>query len=846
MRLAALARLALRDLRGGFQGLRIFLACIAIGVAAIVGVNSLARSLQDGLAREGRKLAGGDASFSVIHRELSPDERGWLAQRGALDVVATMRAMARNAAGDATLADVKAVAPDWPPIGAAEFSPQATPAEAFAKVGEVFGAEVDDIALDRLGLKVGDVIEIGAAKLAVRGKIVSEPDRLANGIGFGARVLVSQEALRASGLVQPGSLVRYATRVKMNPEGAPPSEAEVKALIGGAKRQFPEAGWEVRSRSNVSPEFSRNIDRFGEFLALVGLISLVVGGVGVGNAAGGFVERKRPALAILKALGASGAEIVALALMQFLAVAALAIAIGLTLGGAVPYLVSAIAGAASPYPIQPGFYPSELALGALYGLLTALAFSIRPLGRAHDLPATALFRDSVADDAPRTRKRYAAFALLAGAALAGLAIYASPQRSVAVTVVAATALAMVALRGVAGAAMAGARRLPRRGPVAWRLALSNLHRPGAPTPAVVLSLGLGLAVIVALTLVDVNLRAQLRPGAAGAPDFYFVDIHSDQRDAFAAFLEFHARNAKIVEAPMMRGRIVKVAGVNAEDVRPKESAQWVLEGDRGITFAATPPGGNEVTAGEWWRADYAGPPLVSVDGDIARGLGLKLGDKLTVNVLGRDVTAQIANFRRVDWRSFAINFVLVFSPDTFRGAPHSLLMTAQLANDTPAAEVALVREAAKAFPDVVSVRVREALQTVEALVARLDLAIRAAAGVALATAVLVLAGALAANARARLLDAVTLKILGATRLVLIGASLLEYATLGAATAAFGVGAGTLAAYVIVADVMQFEFGFVWGPTLLAALGGLALTVTLGMIGSWRTLGRKPAEVLRAG
>lgn len=297
---------------------------------------------------------------------------------------------------------------------------------------------------------------------------------------------------------------------------------------------------------------------------------------------------------------------------------------------------------------------------------------------------------------------------------------------------------------------------------------------------------------------------------------------------------------------MMRGRIVKVAGVNAEDVRPKESAQWVLEGDRGITFAATPPGGNEVTAGEWWRADYAGPPLVSVDGDIARGLGLKLGDKLTVNVLGRDVTAQIANFRRVDWRSFAINFVLVFSPDTFRGAPHSLLMTAQLANDTPAAEVALVREAAKAFPDVVSVRVREALQTVEALVARLDLAIRAAAGVALATAVLVLAGALAANARARLLDAVTLKILGATRLVLIVASLLEYATLGAATAAFGVGAGTLAAYVIVAEVMQFEFGFVWGPTLLAALGGLALTVTLGMIGSWRTLGRKPAEVLRAG
>ena len=847
MRLAALARLAFRDLRGGFHGLRIFLACIAIGVAAIVGVNSLARSLQDGLAREGRKLLGGDASFSVIHQQLSPEERGWLGERGSLDEVATLRAMARNAAGDATLADVKAVAPDWPPIGAAEFSPPATPADAFAKGGDAYGAEVDDIALDRLGLKVGDTFEIGAARLVARGRIVSEPDRLANGIGFGARVLMSREALAASGLVQPGSLVRYTTRVRMNPGAAPPSLAQVLDMTAGAKAKFPEAGWEVRNRTNVSPEFSRNIDRFGEFLALVGLISLVVGGVGVGNAAAGFVERKRPALAILKALGATGAEIVALALLQFLAVAAVATAIGLALGAAIPYLVSVIAGAASPYPIQPGFYPGELALGALYGLLTALAFSIHPLGRAHDLPATALFRDSVADDAPGTRRRYVAGAVLTGATLAGLAVFASPQRMVAVTVVVATVLAMVALRGVAVAAMALARALPRRGPVAWRLAVSNLHRPGAPTPAVVLSLGLGLAVIVALTLVDANLRAQLRPGVAGAPDFYFVDIRNDRKDAFTAFLAQQAPGAKTVEAPMMRGRIVKVAGVNAENVRPRESAQWVLEGDRGVTFAAAPPAGNQVTAGRWWARDYNGPPLVSVDGDIARGLGLKLGDRLTVNVLGRDVTAEIANFRRVDWRSFAINFVLVFSPDAFHGAPHSVLMTAQLADGTPpSAEVALVREAAKAFPDVVSVRVKEALLTVEALVARLDLAIRAAAGVALATAVLVLAGALAANARARLLDAMTLKILGATRGRLIGASLLEYATLGAATAAFGVGAGALAAYVIVAYVMQFDFSFVWGQTLVAAFGGLALTVALGMIGSWRTLGRKPAEVLRAG
>jgi putative ABC transport system permease protein len=845
LRLTSLARLASRDLRGGFQGLRIFLACIAIGVAAIVGVNSLARSLQDGLGREGRRLAGGDASFSVIHRQLSAEERSWLGARGKLDDVANMRAMARNAAGDAVLADVKAVGPDWPPIGAPQFAPPAAPAAAFAGGDGTYGAEVDDILLDRLGLKVGDRFQIGDLKLVIRGEIVKEPDSLASGIGFGARVLISQKALAESALVQPGSLVRWTTRVLMNPGGPPPSEAEVKALVEAARAKFPEAGWEIRSRSNVSPEFSRNIDRFGEFLALVGLISLVVGGVGVGNAARGFLERKRASLAILKALGASGAEIVAVAAIEFLVVSGVGVAIGLAVGAAVPFLVAGFAAAALPYPLQPGIYPGQLALGAVYGFLTALAFSILPLGRAHDLPATALFRDLVAADAPRTRTRYAVFAALAAAALAGVAIVASPQRSVAITVVVATVAALAVLRGVAWTAMAVARALPRRGPMEWRLAVSNLHRPGAPTPAVVLSLGLGLAVIVALTLVDVNLRAQLKPGTVGTPDFYFVDIRSGQEDAFKSFLKTEAPDARVSEAPMMRGRIVRVAGVAAENVHPAESAQWVLEGDRGVTFAATPPAGGEVLGGPWWPADYDGPPLVSVDGEIAKGLGLHLGDMLTVNVLGRDVTAKVANFRKVDWRSFAINFVLVFSPNAFRGAPHSVLMTAELpAGTPPSAEVKLVRDAARDYPDVVTVRVKEALATVESLVARLDTAIRAAAGVALATAVLTLAGALAANARARLMDAVTLKILGATRGRLIAASLVEYATLGAATAAFGVGAGALCAYVVVAYVMKFEFEFAPAPAIAAALGGLALTVALGLIGSWRTLGLKPAEALR--
>jgi putative ABC transport system permease protein len=280
-------------------------------------------------------------------------------------------------------------------------------------------------------------------------------------------------------------------------------------------------------------------------------------------------------------------------------------------------------------------------------------------------------------------------------------------------------------------------------------------------------------------------------------------------------------------------------------VRARDDVAWALEGDRGVTFASNPPESSEVVAGKWWPADYSGPPLVSMEKQVADGLGLAVGDIVVVNVLGRDVAAKIANLRKVNWRSYAINFVLVYSPNAFKGAPFSALVSAALpAGDGPDKEIALARAAAREFPDVASVRVRETLQQIEGLVAKLALAIRAATGVALLTSALVLGGALAANRRTRLADATILKILGATRPRLIMMFLIEYALLGVVTAAFGAGAGALTAYWVVERIMRFQFLFDWVPTLAPAGGGLAFTVGLGMIGAWRILGQKPAAFLR--
>ncbi len=401
-----IARLAWRDLRGGLAGLRLVLVCIALGVAAIVSVNSLARALEDGMARDGRTILGGDASFSLMQRELAPEERAFLARRGELSTIAAVRAMARNGAGDATLVEVKAVDAAWPRLGRAVFEPAMATEAALARHGDLYGAAVEEALLDRLGLKVGDSFALGAARLEARAKLVSEPDRLATGIGLGPRVLISQEALGAADLIQPGSLVRWTTRVLLGAGGAPPSEAAVAAFVDQAKAAFPRAGWEARTRSAVSPDFSRDLDRFGEYLALVGLISLVVGGVGVANAAQSFVERKRATLAILKALGASGGAVVALALIEFLAAALIGVGAGAAIGAATPFAVAALFSAVLPLPLAPAIYPGELALGALYGLMTAFVFAVAPLGRAHDIPVSQLFRTLVESRAARPRLRY--------------------------------------------------------------------------------------------------------------------------------------------------------------------------------------------------------------------------------------------------------------------------------------------------------------------------------------------------------------------------------------------------------------------------------------------------------
>ncbi|MGQ2908416.1 MAG: ABC transporter permease [Aliihoeflea sp.] len=841
--LALAFRFAGREMRAGLSGFLIFIACIALGVAAIGGVNSVAQAITLGVSNQGQTLLGGDMRFELNQRETTPDEAGFLAEIGDVTHTAGIRSMVRLEDGsDQTLVEAKAVDGAYPLYGAVETTLTNPIATQIEERDGVYGAVAPDILFQRLGLEIGDRVVLGDQIFELRAELLNEPDAISDGFGLAPRLMVSIDGLRASGLLQEGSLVEHGYKIRM-PLGT--SEDEIEAIREAAGAQFPEAGWSIRSRTNAAPSLSSNIERFSQFLTLVGLTALVVGGVGVANAVRAYLDAKRGVIATFKSLGASGALVFSIYLIQILIIAGVGIAVGLVLAAIMPFAASAMLANVLPIPSEGGIYPGALALAALFGLMVTLAFAILPLGRARDVPATALFRELGLEGRGLPRAVYVISAAAIAIMLAVLAVGFSGDRRIATIFVGATIFAFLVLRVVGVLVQALARRSPRVSSTALRLALGNVHRPGALTPSVVLSLGLGLTLLVTLALIDGNLRRQISGNLPEqAPNFFFVDIQANEVEDFASLVEAEAPEGKLIRVPMLRGRVMEINDVDVREIQVPPEGAWVLRGDRGITYARNAPENSTLSEGTWWPEDYDGEPLVSFAAEEGGEIGLKLGDTITVNVLGRNVTARIANFRQVEWESMGINFVMVFSPNTFAGAPHSWLAT--LADDTAtnADEARILNAITRTFPSVTSVRVKDALDIVNQIVAQLAVAIRAAAGVALVASVLVLSGALAAGNRARVHDAVVLKTLGATRRTLITAFSLEYTIIGLATAIFALFAGGVAAWFVIARIMGLPSAFLPEVAVSTIVIALVLTVGFGLVGTWRVLGHKAAPVLR--
>lgn len=844
--LSRIVSMALREMRGGLSGFYVFIACLALGVMVITAVGALSDALTAGLARQGEMILGGDVTAARTHMRATDEERSWFAARGRVSETATVRTMARTLdANEQALVELKGVDQTYPLVGSVRLKDDLQLPQALAVDGDgVSGAALDAIILERLGLKIGDRFKLGDIELRATSTIVSEPDSLSDRLTFGPRIFLSMQALESTGLVKPGALVNWRYALKLS------SGAAGKALdtiSEEAKRDLPEAGFSIHDRRDPRPRIRRTLERLQQFLTLIGLTALLVGGVGVANAVQAFVDRRRKVIATMKSLGASQRMIFQVFLVQIAVVAVIGIAIGVALGLVVPVTLHALYADVLPFETRLTLSPASVGMAAIYGFLVALLFTLWPLGQAELVPPAVLFRDAIAER--RGWPRASVVALITGiaAVLTLFVIFASDSKRIAIYFVAGLAAVFVLFWALGTAVTWAARRLPRPAIPELAIALANLGAPGGLTRSVVVSLGSGLSLLVAVALADASLVHEISGRLpANSPNYFLLDIPKDQFEQVTALVKQKAPSAGLVRAPMLRGRLVSLAGRPIETIKAPPEAEWVLRGDRGLTYADEVPDGSKIVSGNWWGKDYAGEPLVSFEVDLARQLGVGIGDMITVNVLGRNVSARISNLREVNWESLAMNFVLVFSPNTLAGAPHNLLATVTLPKTATLAEEAdIARVLGREFPAITVIRVKDAINSFAVVFAKIMAAVRVAGGITLVAGALVLAGALATAQRRRILEAVILKALGAIRRRILIAHVLEYLLIAAATAGFAVVFGALAAWVALEGVMDVPFVFSFTAVALALGLSSGLVVLLGGLGTWQVLNARPVPYLRS-
>lgn len=829
-------KFAVREMRGGLKGFRIFLACLVLGVAAIAAVGSLSSSIVEGLQQNGRAILGGDVDLRLTHRPASAEEFAWLQQQAVIGEIQTTRAMVGAPSnGKRLLSELKAVDGLYPLFGALE-STSAGPLDKILEQRQGrYGALVEQALLDRLGLKPGDEIRFGNQAFDIRGVINNESDKAAHGLGLGPRTLVSIEALDATGLIQPGSMVWYHYRLKLGPDM---SVADFKRDM---KAAFPNYNWRVRDASNGAPGLKRFVDRVALFLTLVGLTALIVGGVGVANGVRSYLEGKIKTIATLKCLGATGGFIFRVHFIQVLLLAIAGTVLGLLIGSLAAMAMTEVMTAMLPSAPEKGFYGPPLVLAAAYGLLVAILFALWPLAAARETAAAALFRSLVSRSA-MPKPIYLGAIAVSLVALIALAVLTSTEPAFAMLFVIGMVILFAVLLAVGLGVKLLAANLPRLRRPTLRLAIGNLHRPGAATLSVVLSLGLGLTLFVTVALLEGNLTRQVQEQLPeNAPAFFFVDIQKNQIDEFAALGRGIEGVSELTYVPNMRGRIVALMGRPADEVVVAREARWMLRGDRGLTYSARVPENAIVVEGAWWPEDYTGPPLVSIVREEGKGMGLEIGSEITLNVMGRDIIAKVANFREIDWTTLGINFALVLDHNSLKGAPHGYLATAKT---DKAAEAKLFHAVTERFNNVSVIRMKEALNTVGEILQKLSIAVSATASITLVAGLLVLAGAFAAGHRKRVYDAVIMKVLGATRIDIFKAYSLEYALLGVITAIIAAAAGWLAAYLVITELLEARWINLPGTVFATIIISVLVALAFGLIGSWRALGEKAAPVLR--
>jgi len=825
-------RLAIRDLHGRKGGLLIVLLCLGVGVASIAGIGSIQSALNQGIAESSRSILGGDLALSTGLGPFPPAVQEWFEQHGArVSQTADTRSILIAPSGRRILVAARAVGPGWPLLGKVV----STPPDQFADLARGPdgrpGLLLDPAAARSLGLQVGDRVSLGGIPLTYRGSILASPDSLGDSQLFGVKAFVAISALAGTPLLQPSGLVTFDLQVLL-----PPGASE-RQILQAFHQHFPGGPWRLRQSADAAPDLTRFVNQAALFMTLLGLAALLVGGIGVANGVEAWLTARARSIATLRCLGASARLVSLIYGFQLLVLGVPGVLLGLVAGAVAPVLVLPPLHAKLPLPSHIGLYPEPLLLAGMFGLLVGLVFALPPLRRACAISGGALFR--LAGLPARVAFSWYASVVqsLAVLALILLAVVSVPRPFLALGFCAGAILTMLLLRGIAALLMLLLPRLPAPRDAALALGLRRLYGPASSLPLMMLSAGAGLTVLVAVAEIRGNLLAEFNGALpSAAPSFYFIDIQPDDLPKFEAALNRTGAAYDLQTMPTLRARILAVAGTPVEQFHPPGQSDWPLRSDIGFSFAATPPPGTLLQQGSWWPTEYLGPPLVSFDAEIAHDWGLKVGDILTVNVLGRQFDLRIANLRKIQWQSLQLNFLMVGTPDPFSGAPYTLVATVKA---EPGREGDVLAAVTDALPSVTGIDVAQVLRAFGGLLGELGTAVSMVGLIALLAGSLVLVSATAAEREARIAEAVVLKTLGASRAQIRRAWLVEFSVAGGIAGLAAAMIGSFAAALTIREVFHTDWYFEPVTLAVTLLASIVLMMIFGFVSTAQAL-REPA------
>jgi putative ABC transport system permease protein len=841
-------RTLLRESRGSRGRLTFFIACLAVGVAAVVAVAGLSASLDDGIRHEARQLLAADLAIEG-NRRIPVEVRQAIAaipgarQTDVRETVTIAAAPGHNGRpGPSQLVELKVVDGFYPFYGKLDLQPRRPLHELLTPRTTVVASEL----LSRLNLEVGDTLRIGGEPFRIAGVVLAEPDRISISLTLGPRVFLSGQGFSHTPLGRRGSRIDYRTLVKL-PEQT--SAAGLEATAERLKEIFPKTErFRVETYRQAQPALRRNLANVERFLGLVALLSLFIGGIGVAQSVRSWLAGRLDAIAVLKCLGLRPREIFPLYLGQTALLGLVGSLVGILAGAAIQLTLPSLFPDLIPAQLIRPWQPAALLRGLALGVGVALLFSLPPLSAVLRVPPARVLRR---DAEPLPSHRWTAGATLLVLALGvwGMASLQSGSLLRGLQFTGGMALVTAALSGAAFIASWTARRLPRdASPLrtrTWlRHGLAALARPGAATSGAIVALGLGVLVVLAMSLVEGRLASQLAAEfPENAPSGFLIDIQPQQWPGVERLLR-QSGAKKVESVPVVMARIAAIDGVRSEDLLEQAGERggrrWALTREQRLTYMKNLPADNKVIAGALWSdPDHA---EVSVEKEFADDMGVRPGSMLRFNVQGVPLDLKVTSVRTVDWGTFDINFFLVVEPGVLEQAPQQRLATVHLPRS---GEQRLQDLLAAEYPNVTLLRIREILEKILNVLRRISLGIRFLGGFTVVAGIAILAGAISAGSVRRGREVALLKTLGMTRRGVAAAFAVEYALVGLVAGVIGAVGGTVLAWGVVTRGFEIPWRFSSLSLAVALASSVALAVLAGLAASFRALQRRPIEVLRA-